>query len=107
MPLNNPNANVTVTDPSSETSTRIAGAATGTASQVIPANANRKGLTILNPSSTATVYIDSVSSPTASQHQFYLSPKGFYEMPDNKIYTGAFYAITSSGSVTLEIRELT
>lgn len=106
MPLNNPSTNVTVTDPSSATSTRITGATSTTAAQIIPANENRKGLTIYNPS-TITVYIDSIASPTASQHQFYLASKGFYEMPDNKIYTGAFYAIAASGTPTLEIRELT
>lgn len=105
MPLNNPNANVTVTDPSSENATRIAGAVSTTAAQIVPANSNRKGLTIFNPSN-ITVYVDCVANPTASQHQFPLSSKGFYEMPDNKIYTGAFYAICASGSVTLEIREL-
>lgn len=106
MPLNNPNSNITVTDPSSDTATRISGATSTTAAQLIPANANRKGLTIYNPTS-ITVYIDTVASPTSTQHQFYLSSKGFYEMPDNKIYTGAFFAIAASGTPTLEIREFT
>lgn len=106
MPLNNPSSNTTVTDPSSSTSTRITGATSTTAAQIIPANTNRKGLTIYNPSA-ITVYIDSIASPTNSQHQFYLGENGFYEMPDNKIYTGAFYAIAASGTPTLEIREYT
>ncbi|MBE9208832.1 hypothetical protein IQ244_20255 [Nostoc sp. LEGE 06077] len=106
MPLTNPSSNVTVTDQLASTSTRITGATSTTAAQIIPSNTSRLGLTIYNPTS-ITVYIDTVASPTASQHQFPLSAKGFYEMPDNKIYTGAFYAIAASGTPTLEIREFT
>ncbi|AFY43661.1 hypothetical protein [Nostoc sp. PCC 7107] len=106
MPLNNPSSNLTVTDQLAGTSTRITGATSTSAAQLIPANVNRLGLTIYNPTS-ITVYIDTAASPTTSQHQFSLNAKGFYEMPDNKIYTGAFYAIAASGTPTLEIREFT
>jgi len=103
MPISNPG----YTSPSIVTATvtnKITNSVSTTAAVIIPANENRRGLTILN-SHTSIVYFDIGGDPTVTDYMFLLSPGNFYEMPLEIPFTGAIHALTSAGSGSLQIRE--
>ncbi|UYD38982.1 hypothetical protein [Tolypothrix sp. PCC 7601] len=87
----------------SDDSVKIANTINTTASIIINSNANRKGLIIFN-SSTKDIYIDTVSTVSVTSYIIHLSPGGYYESP-LPIYKGAYYAVITSGSTAIDIRE--
>ncbi|PHJ60237.1 hypothetical protein VF14_11635 [Nostoc linckia z18] len=106
MPLYNPPATFNFPVDSSSTATEVTNSLSTTASEIIPANTNRKGLTIFNTLN-QTVYIDAVTGLTTTNYMVAIPAGGFYELPTNKIYTGHFYGILASGTGSVEIREFT
>jgi len=81
----------------------IANNITTTAGTIINSNVNRKGLTVFN-NSTQTVYIDTVSTVSATSYSIALAVGDYYEAPA-PIYTGAYWAVVASGSTSINIRE--
>lgn len=62
----------------------------------------RKGYTIFNESTTATIYIDYVSGVSSTKKKLQLPPLYFWE--PTVIYQGDIYAITSQANSTIEVR---
>lgn len=87
----------------SDTGSIITNNITTTASTIVNANVNRKGLTIFN-GSTFNIYIDVVSTVSVSSYSILLNPGDYFEAPA-PIYTGAYYAVVVSGNVAINIRE--
>jgi hypothetical protein len=104
MPLYNPPATFSLPVDTSSAGSEITNSLSSTQSVIVPANSARKGLTIFN-SLNQTVYIDINSSVSTTNYQFPIPAGGFYELPTNKIYTGAFHGILASGTGSIEIRE--
>ena len=73
--------------------------------KIINTNDGRRGLTFKNLGLT-TVYFDQKDDVSATSHKFSLNAGGFYELPFlNEPYTGDWWAISSSGSNLIAIRE--
>lgn len=77
-----------------------------TVSKIINAEttAIRKGFSIYNPSSTATISIGYVAATTSSNRKLVLQPGFYYEDPDK--WQGEVYALSSSGNVSLLVVRL-
>ena len=103
MALYNP-VSVTVTTPTSSTSTPSTVAASTTSQTLIAANSNRKGLTIWN-NSTATLYIDFDSAASTSDFAVKIAADGYFELPFD--YTGIISAIWGAANGNALVRELT
>lgn len=103
MALFNP-AQVTVSIPTSNTSTPTSVASSTTSQTIAAANSNRKGLTIWNKS-TANLYIDFDSSASTSDAAVEIAGGGYYEMPFN--YTGIVSGIWDAENGNAYVRELT
>ena len=103
MALYNP-ASVTVTTPTSSTSTPTTVASSTSSQTIAAANSNRKGLTIWNDS-TATLYIDFDSACSTSDFAVKIAAGGYYEMPFD--YTGVISGIWSAANGNAFVRELT
>ncbi|MCC5641097.1 hypothetical protein LC593_35810 [Nostoc sp. CHAB 5844] len=101
MALYNP-PSVTVTTPTSSTSTPTTVAASVTSQTIAAINSNRKGLTIWNDS-TATLYIDFDSAASATDFAVKISAGGYYEMPFD--YTGVISGIWSAANGSALVRE--
>lgn len=72
------------------------------ASCIVNANLNRQGITFFNSSDT-NVFLDVKSQVSTSSCMVKLEPGDYYEPPVP--YSGAYYALTASGSTTIDIRE--
>jgi hypothetical protein len=72
---------------------------------LVAANANRKALIIFNDASHS-VFIKFGATASTSSFTFKLPDKETYEMPQ-PVYTGIIDAITSSGSGSVRVTELT
>ncbi|WP_375470250.1 hypothetical protein [uncultured Nostoc sp.] len=86
-----------------DTSSKVANNITIIAATIVNSNPNRKGLTFFN-SSDKNVYIDTVSAVSTASYMVKLEPGDYYEAP-SPMYTGAYYAVVSSGSTAIDIRE--
>jgi hypothetical protein len=104
MPLYNPPATFSFPVDSSSSANEIANSLSSTASVIVPANANRKGLTIFNSLNQA-IYVDVIASVATTNYMLVIPAGAFYELPANKIYTGAFHGLVASGTGSVEIRE--
>ncbi|AKG21269.1 hypothetical protein [Calothrix sp. 336/3] len=103
MPISNPSPTFSNTETVSTQAPQISNSLSTTASVLVASNSNRKGLTFFN-SSDKTIYVDFSNSVTTSDYAFKLAPDAYYEMPQ-PIYTGAFHAILSTGTASIEVRE--
>ncbi|MFN6571176.1 hypothetical protein [Dendronalium sp. ChiSLP03b] len=103
MGLYNP-SQVTVTTPSSGTSTPTTVPASITSVTVLDANSNRQGATIWNES-TANLYIEFGATATTSAFTAKLSAGGYFEVPLH--YTGVISGIWSAANGNALVRELT
>lgn len=103
MALYNPSS-VTVTLPSSDTSTPTTVAASATSTTVLAANSNRRGATIWNES-TATLYLKFGATASTTAFTVKLSAGGYYEVPFN--YTGVISGIWSAANGNALVEELT
>ena len=93
------------------TTAQAAGAVTNslstTASILVAANANRKGLTIYNNLMT-TVFIDTIATVSSTAYMIALPAGAYYEMPASDcLYTGALSAILPTGTGSILVREFT
>lgn len=104
MPLYNPPATFTLPVDASSSASEITHSLSNTAAVIVPANTNRKGLTIFNTLN-QTLYIDISTAVTTTNYMLAIPAGAFYELPTNKIYTGAFHGIIVSGTGSVEIRE--
>lgn len=77
--------------------------ATNAASKILSANPQRKSASIYNPSTTAKVYLDMVSTVTPAAASIVIPPGSVYiaDLP----WVGDVYAVIASGSVVLQVRE--
>lgn len=69
----------------------------------IPSNVDRKGIQIDNNTS-ASIYWGYSNQVSPTNFAFRTFPDDYYEM--NPIYTGAIFAVSSSGTVAPQITEL-
>ncbi|QMS87312.1 hypothetical protein HUN01_06835 [Nostoc edaphicum CCNP1411] len=104
MPLYNPPATFSLPVDTSSSASEITNSLSSTASEIVPANTNRKGLTIFNILN-QTLFIDALAGVTTTNYMVAIPAGGFYELPANKIYTGHFYGVIASGTGSVEIRE--
>lgn len=77
--------------------------ATTSSSTVVPANAERRYLTVQNLSTAETVTV-SLVSPAVAGAGLVLGPGQGWEMPTDAPYTGAVYVI-ATGSASLAVTE--
>ncbi|MEH2392604.1 hypothetical protein [Nostoc sp.] len=103
MALVNP-AQITVTPPTSDTSTPTTVASSTSNQTILAANSNRKGATIWN-NSTAILYLELGPTATTSAFTAKLFAGGYYETPFN--YTGVISGIWSAINGNALVRELT
>ncbi|UYD38986.1 hypothetical protein [Tolypothrix sp. PCC 7601] len=101
MPLFNP---VSATSATSSSGNKLTNSLSTTASKIANSNTNRKGLTIHNPLS-VTVYIDTADTVTSSACWVPITAGAYFELPTNGIYTGEIWAITASGTGSVNARE--
>ncbi|WGV25974.1 hypothetical protein [Halotia branconii] len=104
MPLYNPPATFTIPNDTSSSTNKVTNSLNETASEIVPANVNRKGLTIFN-TLTQNLYLDTVSTVSTNSYMAKIPAGAFYELPANKIYIGSFYGILATGTGSVEIRE--
>lgn len=86
-----------------DTSSKVANNITTIAATVVNSNSSRKGLTFFN-STDKNIYLDTVNTVSSSSYMVKLEPGDYYEAP-SPMYTGAYYAVVSSGSTAIDIRE--
>ncbi len=106
MPLNNPViVNIPAPTPiTASTATPTSVTTSGTSSTVLTANANRRGASFWNFGSSA-VFVDVVNTVSTTAFAFRVDPGGHFEV-DTPTYTGAWFAICSTGQVsTLLVRD--
>ncbi|MBE9210239.1 hypothetical protein IQ244_27825 [Nostoc sp. LEGE 06077] len=103
MPLSNP-ASVTVTTPTSSSSTPSSVNASVTSITLLATNNSRKGGTIWN-NSTAKLYIEFGATASTSAFVAILEAGGYYEIPFS--YTGAISGIWTAANGSALVRELT
>lgn len=108
MPLFHASQSVTISDNPATIATPINASiapydAQNPPAAVVPANTNRKGLQIDN-NSNATIYFGYTNSVSNSNFAFRMFPDDYYEM--NPVYTGNLFAVSSSGTVSPRITEL-
>lgn len=106
MPINN-NFSINIPSPftTASTSTELSNSLSSTASNAVPVNANRRGLTIYNTLE-VDVFIDKADTVDETSYWFKLPAGSYYEMPV-PIYTGALWFYIETGTGSVEIRELT
>lgn len=92
--------NVTSTNTST---TSVAASATNVI--LLSANSNRKGATIWNDSTTATLYVKLGTTASTTSYAAQLFPTGYYEIPYG--YTGEIDGIWSAAVGSARITELT
>jgi len=100
MPLYNVAPSTSANNSSSENI--ITDSLSTTATQILAANSNRKGLTVYNPLS-STVYLDGTNAVSTSSYLIPLPPNYYYEFPYN--YQGALWGILASGAGSVQVRE--
>jgi hypothetical protein len=88
---------------SSGTTTTVAASTTSVA--LLPANNSRKGLSIYNNSSVATLYINFGATASTTAFAEKISPNTLWEMPGQ--YLGAVSGIWSAASGSAQITEFT
>lgn len=71
---------------------------------LMAANATRKGMSLQNQSSTASCYINGITTATADYHSLLIGPGGYFE-PDHHIGAGAISIICSAASTSVYARE--
>lgn len=76
---------------------------TTTASAIVNNNTSRNGISFFNNSSEV-VYVDTIPSVSSSSYSVLLNPGDYYEAP-SPVYTGQYWAVISSGSASINIRE--
>lgn len=86
-----------------DTSAKIANIITPIAATIVNSNSNRKGLTLFN-SSDKNIFIDTVATVNVISYMVKLEPGDYYESP-SPLYTGAYYAVVTSDSTAIDIRE--
>ena len=86
-----------------DTSSKIANNITTISATVANGNPDRKGITFFN-SSDKDIYLDTANPVSTSSYMVKLEPGDYYEAP-SPMYTGAYYAVVSSGSTAIDIRE--
>ncbi|OYE02144.1 hypothetical protein [Nostoc sp. 'Peltigera membranacea cyanobiont' 232] len=87
----------------SSSGSKIDNTITTTASAIVNNNTSRNGISFFNNSSEV-VYVDTIPSVSSSSYLVLLNPGDYYEAP-KPIYTGQYWAVTSSGSASINIRE--
>lgn len=105
MPLNNP---VTVNVPAptaitASTATATTASISTTSSSVLTTNTNRRGASFWNVGSVA-AFVDCVNTVTSATFAFRLEPGGHFET-DTPTYTGAWFAVTATGTTSLLVRD--
>jgi hypothetical protein len=103
MALYNP-PSVTISIPTSSSSTSSTIASATTSSTILAANSNRKGCTIWNDS-TANLFIDFDAEASTTDYAVKISAGGYFEMPFN--YTGVVGGIWDAANGNARVRELT
>lgn len=86
-----------------DTSSKIAKNITTTSATIVNGNPNRRGLTLFN-SSDKNIFVDTVATVNTSSYMVKLEPGDYYEAP-SPMYTGSYYAVVTSGSTAIDIRE--
>jgi hypothetical protein len=82
------------------------GATVGTtASNLMAANASRRGFSIQNQHASANIYISGVGTATADYNCFMIPAGGYYETPPHHAGTGAVSIISSAASTPVYSRE--
>ena len=95
------------TAPSTAGDVVVAVSSVAPGTQVIAANANRRGLMIGNCAGGRTIYLRlGATAATASQYAVALAPGATYELPF-PTYTGAIQALASGGGAIVLVQELT
>lgn len=106
MPLYNPVLNFVVASDHAGTCTRttvVVPANIANATELVAANANRKGLSLLN-NSTGNVLIEFGAAPTATSYLVKLNSGGYYEVPYD--YTGQIQGLwDAAGGTGVLVRE--
>ncbi|MCW5315634.1 hypothetical protein GTQ43_17995 [Nostoc sp. KVJ3] len=92
-----------VIESASSSGNKIDNTITTTASAIVNTNTSRNGISFFNNSSTV-IYIDTVSTVSSSSYWIKLNP-GDYEEAPLPIYTGQYWAVSASGSASINIRE--
>lgn len=92
-------------NPSGNTSSAVTPAAMSTVvATVLASNANRKGATIHNAGS-ASVLVKLGAAASTTSYTVSIANNGYYEVPFN--YTGIITGITSAGTATVYVTEIT
>jgi len=97
---------IIITDPTSNTSAITYPAATGANQTLLAANANRKGLVIVNDSGNV-LYVKLGVTASASSYTYRLAPNSNLDLPNSLIWTGQVDAFMSAASGNIAVTELT
>lgn len=99
------NNGLAITQPTSSTGTLTSVASATSSTQLLAANAARKGASFFNDS-TATLYLALANSASLTAYTVQIPPNGFFEIPAIPVYTGAVYGIWSAIAGNARITEM-
>ncbi|HYW20324.1 MAG TPA: hypothetical protein VE956_13640 [Nodularia sp. (in: cyanobacteria)] len=104
MPLTiSQSTTVNVSDTVSTTGNKLTISVAATATEIAPANTNRKGLTIENKTG-KDIFVGYANTVTATNYSFSLPNNSYYEMPE-PIYQGVIFGIVATGTAAPQITE--
>lgn len=89
-----------------DSATKVTNSLSTTAAEIVPANLNRKFITVSNPLDIF-AYIDFDAAVSSTDYMMVLSPGDYVELPVLQYGTDALHGILSSGTGSLLIREFT
>jgi hypothetical protein len=93
--------------PSAAGDTVVAVSSVAPGTQIIAANASRRGFLVGNCAGGRTIYLRlGATAATATQYAVALAPGATYELPF-PVYTGAIQALASGGGAVVLVQELT